>query len=429
MTVCVFGLWHLGTVTAACLAASGQAVIGLDFDADTIAGLRNGRPPLYEPGLADLIMQGIERGALTFTADPGHALTSCDLVWVAFDTPVDDDDQANIYFVVENIRALFPYLQSGILVLISSQLPVGTTAALELAFAATYPERAVTFACSPENLRLGKALQTFTTPDRIVIGARTDADAARIERLLDPFTENFVRMSVESAEMTKHALNSYLAASVAFINEIAVLCELVGADAKDVERGLKSDPRIGQRAYLSPGSAFAGGTLARDVQTLSQLGVENAHPMHLVRGIRASNEHHKGWVQHQLHSLVTELSGKTIAIIGLAYKPGTDTLRRSMSIDLCLWLLAQGAIVRAFDPVVRALPPDLAKVQLCDSPLEAIVGAAVLVVATWNAGYPSISPEMLIEYMVAPLVIDPNRSLSGALSGDERIRYATVGRA
>ncbi|MCC6190925.1 MAG: UDP-glucose/GDP-mannose dehydrogenase family protein, partial [Anaerolineales bacterium] len=293
MNVCVFGLWHLGSVTAACLAAAGHNVTGLDPDPAVVAGLADGCPPLFEPGLEALVRAGLAGGRLRFTSEAAEALAGAEVAWVTDDTPVDDDDRADVDFVVERVTGLFPHLAAGALVLISSQVPVGTTRRLEQAYAAAFPGGSASFAYSPENLRLGGAIKAFREPDRVVAGVRRPADRERVARLLAPFTGRVEWMSVESAEMTKHALNAFLATSVAFINEVAALSEQVGADAKEVERGLKSEARIGPRAYLSPGAAFAGGTLARDVAFLTAIGAERAVPTPLLAGVRASNDAHK----------------------------------------------------------------------------------------------------------------------------------------
>src|ERR1044071_7765936 len=246
MNICVYGLWHLGCVTAACLAERFRTV-GLDPDTATVDDLSKGKPPIPEPGLDLLIQAGISVGMLTFTTDIS-ASSAADIIWVAFDTPVDEDDRADVEYVVTRISLLFPYLREGAVVLISSQIPVGTTSRIEAAYRVAFPHKDVRFAYSPENLRLGKALEVFRKPGRIVVGTRTDADRELLAPLLIPFCDNLIWMSVESAEMTKHALNAFLANSIAFINEIAAVCEEVGADARQVEKGLKSDERIGPRA-------------------------------------------------------------------------------------------------------------------------------------------------------------------------------------
>lgn len=430
MNVCVFGLWHLGTVTAACLAASGHQVVGLDFDAATVASLQSGAPPLFEPGLEELIKDGIAAGRLRFTADPAAAVPNAELVWVTYDTPVDADDQADTAFVHRCIEAIMGDLAPGALMIISSQLPVGSTRQIEAHYAAAWPDKPVTFACSPENLRLGNAISVFMQPDRVIAGVRSDTDRQRIGELLRPFTERIEWMTVESAEMTKHAINAFLALSITYINEVAVLCEVVGADAKEVERGLKSESRIGPRAYLSPGGPFAGGTLARDITYLTAIGVSHDLPTTLLSAVRKSNDLHKAWVQRKLHDVLGDLRGITVALWGLTYKPGTDTLRRSSAVELCGWLAGQGAHVVAHDPVVHALPDDLAgHIHLQSNPLAAVTDAHALVVATEWPDYQAISAADIVGAMALPVVIDANRFLFKTLGSNARIRYAAVGKA
>jgi UDPglucose 6-dehydrogenase len=429
MKVCVVGLWHLGTVTAACLAAAGHEVVGLDFDPETVQKLQGGQPPIFEPGLEELIQQGLSKGQLRFSIDVADSLRDEEVVWVAYDTPVDDEDRADVNFVMDRINRLFPLLREGTLVLISSQLPVGTTRQLEQSYAAAFPDKPVPFGYSPESLRLGKAIDTFTRPDRVVVGLRSLADRGCMQELLRPFSSRIEWMSVESAEMTKHALNAFLATSVTFINEIATLCERVGADAKEVERGLKSDARIGPRAYLSPGAAFAGGTLARDIHFLAQIGTECNQPTHLLSSVERSNASHKQWVHRNLQSILGDLRGHRVAVWGLTYKPGTDTLRRSASVELCNWLVHQGARVKAHDPAVNELPGELAeRVELGVSPLSVLQDAAALVVATEWPEYQSLSSESVLAAMRHPLVLDPNRFLALTLGSDPRIKYVTVGK-
>jgi UDPglucose 6-dehydrogenase len=424
MRVAVYGLWHLGCVTAACLAEGGHDVIGLDLDADTVAGLEAGRPPLHEPGLAELLQAGRAAGRLTFTTSPVEALRNADVLWVAFDTPVDDHDEADVGFVRARLEQVADAVRPGTLVLISSQVPVGFTRRLER----TWQEKGLRFACSPENLRLGKALASFRQPERVIVGVRDAADQPQLAELFAPFCQRIEWMSVESAEMTKHALNAFLATSVTFINELARLCEAVGADAKEVERGLKSEGRIGPKAYLSPGAAFAGGTLARDVRFLVDFGVRFDLGTPLFQGVLASNDLHKGWVRERVHSLLGDAPRGVVAVLGLTYKPGTSTLRRSASVELCAHLVGQGVVVQAHDPTVPVLPNELSPaVQLCATPLDALAGADVAVVATEWPEYRALQAEQFVERMRRPSVIDQNHFLS-ALGGDPRITYIATGK-
>ena len=238
-----------------------------------------------------------------------------------------------------------------------------------------------------------------------------------------------VKALVESAEMTKHAINAFLATSVAFANELAILCEATGADAKDVERGLKSESRIGPKAYLSPGAAFAGGTLARDLMFLTELGRRSNRPTPLLSAAGESNELHRQWAERRLQDELGDLQGRRIAVWGLTYKPGTDTLRRSSAVQLCRRLTARGASIRAHDPVVRALPEDLARdIELAPSAVEALADASALVVATEWPEYRLVDPSEVVGAMRQPCVLDAGRFLAGSLGRDSRVRYVTVGR-
>ena len=263
MKVVVHGFWHLGCVTAACLAAAGKRVVGLDPDAAVVESLRRGEPPIQEPGLPELLRAGLDAGRLDFTTDAAAALDGADVLWVAFDTPVDARDEADVGAVRARLDAVREAVRPGTLVLVSSQVPAGFTRAL----ARDWALPGVTYGYSPENLRLGSAIRVFQEPERVVIGLGDPADRPRAEALFAPYARRIEWMSIESAEMTKHAINAFLAASVAFANEVARLCERVGADASEVARGLKSEGRIGPKAYLAPGPAFAGGTLARDLRS------------------------------------------------------------------------------------------------------------------------------------------------------------------
>ena len=421
MNVVVLGLWHLGCVTAACCAEHFQ-VTGLDFDPAAVDALRQGRAPLFEPGLDELLQLGLASGRLRFAVGPDEtALRAADILWVCYDTPVDDNDVADVLFVLERLSACLPALRPGAVVLISSQIPAGTCRGLEGA----HP--GVEFACSPENLRLGKALEIFRRPERIVCGTRTAAARSALAPLFAPFCRNVLWMHSESAEMTKHGINAWLALSVTFANELARLCEAVGADAREVERGLRSEPRIGQKAYIRPGGAFAGGTLARDVVALTGLAREHDEQVAIFPAILAGNEAHKDWALRRLQTLLDPMTGTTVTVLGLTYKPGTDTLRRSGAVELAVKLLAAGALVRCYDPVVASLPPELAGARRCASLEEALENADAAVIATeWPqikaADWPSLARRMR-----RCIVVDANGFLDLQADRIPGLEYFAVG--
>jgi UDPglucose 6-dehydrogenase len=427
MNVCVVGLWHLGSVTAACLASLGHRVVGLDDDDDVVSGLQAGRPPVYEPGLAELVQRGREAGLLSFASDPRAALAAAEVVWITYDTPVDNDDVADVAAVVQQIEALFPHLANRAVVLVSSQLVAGCTRQLSERCAKLYSEKQIDFAYLPENLRLGAAIKVFMEPDRILVGVESERGQSVIRTLLQSFGDRILWMSIESAEMTKHALNAFLAMSVTFANELASICEQVGADAKEVERGLKSEQRIGERAYLAPGAAFAGGTLARDVQYLRKLATQHNTASALLGAIKESNDEHRHWMERKLEQCLGTLSGRRITVLGLTYKPDTDTLRRSASIELCHWLVSQRAVVSAHDPRVRNLPAELAEtIRLHDTASAALEGADAAVIATPWPEYKELTAATLLAVMSRPLVLDANRFTSRALAVPT-VEYHAVG--
>jgi UDPglucose 6-dehydrogenase len=423
MRIAVFGLWHLGCVTGACLAEAGHDVVGLDLDQSVVDGLRRGTPPLFEPGLPELISSGAAAGRITFTTDPASAIADAEILWVTFDTPVNERDEADVGFVRQRLEEIAPVIRPETLILISSQVPVGFTRSLSHDWGA----RDLRFAYSPENLRLGKAIEVLRSSERIVVGLEDEADREALRTLLSPFTQRIEWMTLESAEMTKHALNAFLATSVTFINEIARLCEAVGADAKEVERGLKSEGRIGPRAYLSPGPAIAGGTLARDVRFLVDFGFAKSIETPLLHGVLESNERHKGWLRTRIEERL-DGDDPIVAVLGLTYKPGTSTLRRSSSVELCEWLHARRVRVQAHDPAVSELPAELRPViSLAADARAALAGADLAVIATEWPEYRELAPADFLETMRVPQVLDQTWFLE-ALANDARIAYVAPGR-
>jgi UDPglucose 6-dehydrogenase len=422
MKIVVLGLWHLGCVTAAC-AAKHFSVVGLDFDSANVAKLNSGKAPILEPGLNDLIATGIAAGKLSFTTDAETACAKAEVLWLCYDTPVDENDESDVDFVLANLRQSLRHLPEGALVLISSQLPVGTCAGLEKEFSQFH------FACSPENLRLGKAIDAFESSERVIVGIRNEAKKSLLITLFAPFTPQILFMRTESAEMVKHALNSFLALSITFINEIARLCEHVGADAKEVAAGLKSEPRIGPKAYLGPGGPFAGGTLARDVVTLTKLAEAEGEKISVIPAIKQSNDLHRGWAFRRLKSRLGKLRGRKIAVLGLTYTTNTDTLRRSAAVELCKQLLKAGAKIAAFDPAVKNLPDNLDKVAPAATVAAALDGADAAVVCTEWPQFRQADWPKIVRSMKQPVLIDANRFLEKELKSIAGVEHLSVGRA
>lgn len=415
MNIGVYGLWHLGAVTATCLASLNHDVIGIDPNQKLLNDLREGVPPIYEPDLEELLKVGLQSGRLTFSLPEASVFESLDVLWVTFDTPVDEDDVADVEYVYDQITFAIQSLREGALVVISSQMPVGTIGRLESYCAEVLHQKEIQIASSPENLRLGNAIKIFLNPDRIIVGVRDAKDKEKFAPLFQSITDNIVWMSTESAEMTKHAINSFLALSVTYANEISKICEKVGAHAKDVERGLKSEMRIGPKAYLSPGGAFAGGTLARDVEFLNALASKDQLTIPLLQSIKRSNDLHKKWVQNKLFEKIDDLKSSRIGIWGLTYKAGTDTLRRSLAVELGDWLLCQGAGINAHDPRVKELPGGWVSQDaiFCSDPLAALVNVDALVIGAEWPEYQQLTSVLRGGEYKNLIIIDANRHLGG----------------
>ncbi len=423
MKICVYGLWHQGAVAAACLADAGFEVRGVDPSAVTAEALSRGKVPVFEPGLENLIKKGLRSGRLSFSPDLKDALKGADLLWGAFDTPVGSGDRPDGGSVERKLRDAFRLLKPGQAVMISSHLPVGTARRLDrLARRGRNP-----LCCVPENLRLGSALRDFMRPARIVAGTRDGRPAPRVEKVLGRLKAPIRWVGFESAEMAKHGLNAYLASSVAFANELARLCEATGADFREVEGALRSDPRIGRGAYLSGGLAFSGGTLGRDLRCLSDTARRAESGPSLWDGIRNSNRRHSDWLARRLLGRLFSARGKVIAFLGLTYKPGTDTLRRSGPLALARRLAAAGAEIRAFDPRL-GVAEKIRGVRLCSSWREAARGADAVVVAKNDGAFLGISPAALRGAMRRPLVFDPARFLEETLGGASGVEYLSFGR-
>jgi UDPglucose 6-dehydrogenase len=275
--------------------------------------------------------------------------TAYDALWVTIDTPVDDNDHGQVEVVTNLITQAILSVPQDCRIIISSQLPAGTTQKIRSTLNEHLTKRNITLCYSPENLRLGSAIKVFMDPDRIVVGIDSETDRKQFEPLFASISDRIEWMSIVSAEMTKHAINAFLAISVVFANEIATLAEFEGANASDIARGLRSDVRIGPKAYVLPGDSFAGGTLARDIRYLEDKSLMHSHSLPLISSVIPSNDGHANWAQNKIDQLIGDVRDKTFTICGLTYKVGTNTLRRSSAISLGDWLLSHEAILRVFD--------------------------------------------------------------------------------
>ena len=427
MKIGVLGLWHLGCVTSACMADLGFFVTGYDFDENVVKDLQSGKPPLFEPGLEELIKHNMEQKRLIFHTDAKKAFGDIDYLWIAMDTPLDENDIADIEQLGDKVKKILAHLPNNVKIIISSQAPVGFTKTMESAFAKINPDKKGYFAHSPENLRLGNAIHIFKEPARIVIGLRDVNDKTHFLPLFSRISPNLEWMKIESSEMTKHAINTFLASSIVFANEIASLCESVDADAKEVERGLKTEERIGPKAFVSPGLAFAGGTLARDVNFLLAAADKHKKQIHLITAIKKSNDHHKQWIANKCEYLFPDLKNTKFGVLGLAYKANTSTLRRSTSIELCKWLSSKGAKVYGFDPNISELPAELEKIiELKKSIVEVVKSADCIILVN---EHPLVKQTLLenAALLKNKVLIDPTRYVDAVIPIKE-FAYINVGR-
>jgi len=349
MDIAVLGLWHLGETYSAGLAELGNNVVGIDEDGAVVKGLSAGVPPLAEPGLAELIAKNAAAGRLRYTTDFAAA-GACGIVWFTFDTPVNDRDEPQMEGIYAALEKIMPHLKRDAVFVMTSQVPVGTSREILKRIRAKRPEVTVHYAYTPENLRLGEAVKCFFEPGRIVLGADDAAARDPLVKIFAPLGAPIVTMSVPSAEMAKHALNAFLATSLSFINDIADICDAHGADILDVVRALRSDPRIGEKAFLGAGLGFSGGTLGRDLRVLSAAAEAHKIFAPVIKSAWEKNAAREREVAERLAGILGGAKGKRIAVFGVTYKAGTTTLRRSRAIELAARLSAAGATVALHDP-------------------------------------------------------------------------------
>lgn len=385
MKIAVIGTGYVGLVTATCFAESGNNVVGIDKDARKIDTLKSGRLPIYEPGLQELVSRNCREERLTFTTDLAAA-GSAQLIFIAVGTPQADSGAADLSNLWGVADALAGHLKESQVVVIKSTVPVGTNRALADRLSARAGLRAEV-ASNPEFLKEGAALDDFQRPDRVVVGVRRPEVAETLRELYAPFlrTEKpFLIMSPESAEMTKYVANAMLATKISFINEMANLCEKVGADINDVRRGIGHDERIGFR-FLFPGVGYGGSCFPKDVRALVFLARQFDRPLRLMEAVDKVNEAQKQVLPQKVRAHYgAALKDKTIAIWGLAFKPRTDDVREAPALRLIDELLAEGVALRVHDPEalanIRALYGD--KLVYCDRPYGALEGADGLAIVT-----------------------------------------------
>jgi UDPglucose 6-dehydrogenase len=421
--IAIFGAGYVGLVTGACFADLGHEVAIRDIVPERIDALRRGEVPIYEPGLSELLERNRER--LRFTTDVADGLQGVDFVYVAVGTPPSPSGDADLSAVWTVIDELPNDTEATIVM--KSTVPVGTGEKVTDALRARGLTE-VGYVSNPEFTAEGSAVRDFMHPDRIVIGASRREEGDAVQRLHAGIDAPVVRMDVNSAEMVKLAANAFLSTRISFVNEIANVCELVGADVEDVAKGIGLDHRLGPH-FLRPGIGFGGSCFPKDVSALKQLAGNSGYHFQLLAAVIEVNELQKRRVIGKLERYLGSLRGTTIALLGLAFKPNTDDMREAPSIVIANRLLAEGATVRGWDPIANAedvLPPD---VELCLSPLDAVRDAdAAVIVTEWPQLNALLKPEVR-EAMRRPLIIDGRNLLDPAAAREAGFVYEAIGRS
>ncbi|MCS7016587.1 MAG: UDP-glucose/GDP-mannose dehydrogenase family protein [Gemmatales bacterium] len=385
MRVAVIGMGYVGLVTASCLAESGNDVTGMDIDEARVARLRQGEVPIYEPGLEELVKHNLREERLRFTTNLAEAIRQAEVIFICVGTPPLPDGQADLSSLWSVGDALAESVTSEQLLVIKSTVPVGTNRRL-MRRLHERAGRALEVASNPEFLKEGAAVEDFMKPDRVVVGVHSERAARLLEQLHAPFLragQPFLVMSPESAEATKYVANALLATKISFINEMANLCELLGADINDVRRGIGYDKRIGFQ-FLHPGVGFGGSCFPKDLAALASLGRQHGQPLRIVEAVLEVNERQKRILLQKMRRHYGSLAGKVIAVWGLSFKPRTDDIREAPALVLLEELLAQGATLRVHDPAalpnVRRLYGD--RLTYCDKPYSTLEGADGLAIVT-----------------------------------------------
>ena len=436
MRVSVIGTGHVGLVTVGCMAAIGHDVVGYDIDKDKIESLRAGRMPFYEAQLDDLIATGVAAGRITFTDDEAAAVDDAEVVFICVGTPPRTDGAPNLTFVQAAAAMVARYAVASVVVAEKSTVPVQTgqriRQALRLETQARQTGLQHEVVSNPEFLREGTAVADTLRPDRIVVGADSEHAHQVMRRLYEPLLAThecpYVATDVSTAELIKHASNAFLATKISFINAIARICELAGADVQTVADAMGYDARIG-RAFLNAGLGYGGSCFPKDVQAFIHIADGLGYDFAMLRETQRVNREAKAWPLQQLRRHIWNLSGKRIAILGLAFKPGTDDIREAPALDVIEDLLGEGATVRAHDPVameaVKRFYPD---VEYFDKAEAALEGAHALVLCTEWDEYRELRPDRIAQLLEYPIVVDARNVWDVDDLRAEGLTVASVGR-
>lgn len=425
-TIGVVGLWHLGCVICASWSKLGNKVIGFDYDSSRVEKLNAGKMPIYEPNLAELIQEGMRSRKLSFSSNIS-SLAPCDFIFLSYDTPVSDDDTSDIAILEKSVKDIRNIMKRGSVLIVSSQSPAGFCSSLRLKL--KEKNSSLELAYSPENLRLGDAIQCYLNPGRIILGIANSQTERKCKDLYSQIRANIYPMNIESAEMVKHGINSFLSMSIVFANQLADICESTGARIDDVIKGMKSDFRIGEKAYLSPGIGFSGGTLGRDLKVLDKINTETKGNAKLFEQIYKLNSERKFSIVNRIEKLLGIIHGTLIGILGVTYKPGTSTLRRSLPLEIINLLIDKKSTVKIFDPKADytelSLMPRFTVVPNIE---EASISADILVLLTEWEEFKDYDWKDIPQKMRRPIFFDTKNFLDEQIMRSSGFKYYSIGR-
>jgi UDPglucose 6-dehydrogenase len=432
MNICVVGSGYVGLVTGACLADFGMHVVGVDKDAAKIEALRRGKVPIYEPGLEALVKTNMDEGRLSFSTELGPAIENARAVFIAVGTPPKSDGSADLTFIREVADSIGKHLNGYKVIVTKSTVPIGTGKMIEqLVSERVGGKHRFAVVSNPEFLREGSAIEDFMHPDRVVVGTR-DPEAAEI--LLDVYSPlvaadvPFIITDVESAELIKYASNGFLAVKISFINEVAQLCEAWGANVEVVSKGMGLDNRIGPK-FLSAGPGFGGSCFPKDTRAVAQIAREQGLRFRIIEAVLEVNEERKEQMIAKIDSALEGIAGRTVAVLGLSFKPNTDDIRESPALPIVQGLVDGGATVRAFDPeAMEGCRPLFPTVTFCENAYDAAEGADALVIATeWNQ-FRKLELDRLCDTLRRPLVIDLRNLYEPEKMAAAGFEYVSIGR-
>ncbi|MEM6319717.1 MAG: UDP-glucose/GDP-mannose dehydrogenase family protein [Bacteroidota bacterium] len=433
MNITVVGTGYVGLVTGTCFAETGNQVICVDIDENKVKRMRNGEVPIFEPGLEILFERNTKQGRLTFTTNLAEAVEDAEIIFLALPTPPGEDGSADLSYILGVAKDLSAIITDYKVIVDKSTVPVGTAEKVHAILSERLDQDLFDVVSNPEFLREGVAVDDFLKPDRVVIGTNSDRARKTMERLYSPFVRQgnpVIFMDERSAEMTKYAANSYLAARISFMNEIANLCEQVGANVDDVRKGMGSDSRIGKR-FLFPGVGYGGSCFPKDVQALAKTAAQYDYDFKILKSVMQVNRIQKSIMVSKLKKAYgDDLTGKTFAIWGLAFKPNTDDIREAPALYIIKELLEAGAKIKAFDPEAM---DNVAKefgdsIQLCGDQYEALIGADALVILTEWSVFRTPSFKVVKKLLQEPVIFD-GRNLYGLDQMKEMgFEYQSIGR-